>query len=61
MNALPLTSGLAQCRHYPADNFVGNGTLFSRSKFSGSRHCAKPPGRYLQAGATVQRDNETEN
>jgi hypothetical protein len=50
-----ITSGLAQWRHYPADNFVGNGTLLPRGKFSGSRHCAKPPGRYRQFADSAQK------
>jgi hypothetical protein len=44
---LRTTGGLAQWRRYPADNFVGNWTLLPRSKFSGSRHCAKPLGRCM--------------
>ena len=34
--------------NYPADNFVRTYTLLPRSKFSVSRHCAKPLGRCAQ-------------
>jgi hypothetical protein len=38
---------LAQWRQYPAETAVRTWKLLPRSKFSGSRHCAKPLGRYL--------------
>ena len=34
----------------PADSFVGIWKFIARRKFSGSRHYAKPPPRYRQAG-----------
>jgi len=48
----------------PADSFVEIWKFVPRRKFSGSRHYAKPLGRYRQWRATAQRDNlpdKTEN
>ena len=44
----------------PADNFVRICTLPSRRSICGSRHLAKPLGRYLSCGESAV-DNETEN
>jgi hypothetical protein len=46
---LPTTSGLAQWRQYPAETEVKIWKILPRMKGSGSRHCAKPPGRCVQA------------
>jgi len=46
---------------------VARWKVFTNSELSDSwqvqvaRHCAKLPARWLQCGATVQSDNETEN
>ena len=51
------TCGLAQWRRYPADNFVRTSPLLPRSKFSGSRHFAKPLERCAQRYAAIRREN----